>query len=195
MHRFRLGFLAVFLAVAPAAFAVPCEVVAAHPPSEAESAFLHADYDKAVALYQTQLQQNPNDAEAAAGLVRVLLRQQKVAEASEAVQKALVTDPKSGVLMIAQGEVQYRQGMPWLAAATASDVLKLDPCNPRLHLLLARIFRLDSMYASADKELRTAHALDPHDPGIRGMWIDTLPAAQRISELEAYLASPTGDDP
>ncbi len=171
-----------------------CKVVAVHPPTEAESAFLHADYDKAAALYQAQLQQHPNDPDAIVGLVQVLLRQQKVNEAVDAAKKGLSADPKSVPMMIALAEAEYRAGAPWQSAALANEAFKADPCYPRLYLMLARLSRLDSMYATSAKELRTAHTLDPHDATIRRQWLDSLPMKERISELEAYMASPTGDD-
>ena len=46
--------------VATGALAISCKVSEAHDPSEAESAFLHSDYDRAVTLYQAQLQQQSN---------------------------------------------------------------------------------------------------------------------------------------
>jgi len=39
-----------------------------------------------------------------------------------------------------------------------------------------------------------AHQLDPEDPEIRSEWMPRC-RSQRIAEIEAYLASPTGDDP
>ena len=178
----------------PAA-AVTCNVIGAHKPSEAEDAFLHSDYDRAVVLYQAQLQQKPNDPTLIAGLVEVLLRQQKVTEADDLVHKALAQNPQSGVLMGALGEVQYRAGTPWLALPTADASIKLDPCNPQVRLLSARLLRLNSHYASAADEISTAHALDPSNPRIRSRWLDTLPVKERITELEAYLASANGEDP
>src|SRR5271163_1640668 len=177
----------------PAA-AATCNVIGAHNPSEAEDAFLHSDYDRAVVLYQTQLQQKPNDPALTAGLVEVLLKQQKITAADELVHKALAQNPQSGVLMGALGEVQYRAGTPWLALSTANASIKLDPCNPQVRLLSARLLRLNSHYAAAASEIRTAHALDPSNPRIRSRWLDTLPAKERIAELEAYLASANGED-
>ena len=87
-----------------------CKVTAPHAPSEAETAFLRGDYDKAAGLYQAQWKSNPNDAGAVAGLVGVLLRQQKVAEASQTAEQALTAMPSSVVVMTAQAEVLYRQG-------------------------------------------------------------------------------------
>jgi predicted aspartyl protease len=194
MHRYGLIFLALFLFGVPPIFADECHVAAAHLPSDAESAFLHAEYDKATTLYRAQLQQHPNDPEITDELVRVLLRQQKVEEASDVVRKALTAEPKSAALLVARGEVEYRQGMPWLAAVTANDALKIDICDARLHLLLSKLFHLSSMYAKAEQELGMAHALDPGDPDIHSAWIETLPISQRVIQLEAYLASPSGDD-
>jgi predicted aspartyl protease/Flp pilus assembly protein TadD len=178
----------------PAA-AATCNVIGVHKPSEAEDAFLHSDYDRAASLYQAQLQQKPNDPTLTAGLVEVLLKQQKITEADDLVHKALAQNPQSGVLMGALGEVQYRAGTPWLALPTADASIKLDPCNPQVHLLSARLLRLNSHYAAAAKEIRTAHALDPSNPRIRSRWLDSLPVKERITELEAYLASANGEDP
>jgi predicted aspartyl protease len=177
------------------ALAVSCKIATAYTPSEADQAFLHSDYDRAVTLYQAQLQQKPGDPALTAGLVQVFLRQQKLKEADEVVKRALTEDPKSAILMTALGEVQYREGTPWIAGATAADASKLDPCYPQLHLLNARLLRLNSYYASAAKEIATAHTLDPHDPRIRRSWLDTLPVKDRIAELEAYLSAGGGDDP
>jgi predicted aspartyl protease len=70
----------------------------------------------------------------------------------------------------------------------------VDVCNPRNHLLLARLGRINSLYASSRKQLEIAHHLDPYDPDIRGEWIGSLPLKQRIAEMEAYLSSATGKD-
>jgi predicted aspartyl protease len=175
--------------------AATCKVIGAHKPSDAEDAFLHSDYDRAIALYQAQLQQKPNDPALTAGLVEVLLKEQKVTEADHLVHEALAQNPQSGVLMGALAEVQYRAGTPWLALPTVDASIKLDPCNPRAHLISATLLRINSYYASAAKEISTAHELDPYNPRTRSRWLDTLSLKERITELEAYLASPNGEDP
>jgi predicted aspartyl protease len=177
------------------AAAATCNVIIAHQPSEAEEAFLRSDYDRAVDLYQAQLQQKPGDTALTAGLAEVLLKQQKVTEAEDLLQKALIQNPQSTMLMVALGEAQYRAGTPWLALATVQDAIKFGPCNPQARLLDARILRLNSYYAGAAAELSTAHSLDPTNPRIRSRWLQTLPMKERISELEAYLASANGEDP
>jgi predicted aspartyl protease len=177
------------------ALAVSCKVAAAYAPSEADQAFLHSDYDRAATLYEAQLQQKPNDPALTMSLAHVLLRQQKVKEADEVVQKALAQNPKSAILLTALGEAQYREGTPWLAGTSADTAMKIDPCYPQLRLLNAELLRLSSYYAAAAKEVGVAHSLDPHDPQIRRRWLETLPLKERIAELEAYLAAGSGDDP
>jgi Flp pilus assembly protein TadD len=191
--------IAIFLMLAVCgglrlAEAATCTIIGAHRPSEPEDAFLHSDYERAATLYRAQLQQKPNDPVLTAGLVEVLLQQQKVTEADALVHNALTQNPQSPVLMTALGEVQYRAGTPWLAFQTVNASIKLDPCNPQSRLLSARILRLHSYYATAANEINTAHALDPTNPRIRSRWLDTLPRKERIAELEAYLASANGED-
>ena len=200
-YTLRVGrCFAIFIMIAVCgggslAAAATCNIISAHRPSDAEDAFLHSDYDRAVVLYQAELQQKPGDTALTAGLAEVLLKQQKVTEAEDLVQKALAQNPKSAVLMVALGEAQYRAGTPWLALATAEASIKLDPCNPQARLLDARLLRLNSYYASAANEISTAHSLDPTNPRIRSRWLDTLPMKERITELEAYVASANGEDP
>lgn len=195
-----LQCFAVTLLISPGAtfvFAatVSCQVKGGHETTPAERAFLEHDYETAAKLYQDQLTQKPNDPELVYGLTRVLLRQQKVSEAEEVVQKATTANPESALVLTALGEVQYRAGTPWLAAETAKKAQQKDPCVAEARLLNAKILDLNSLFGSAASEVATAHMLDPHDPSIRLMWINTLPAQQRVTELHAYLDSKTGDDP
>ena len=144
--------------------AVSCSMAMHLPPSEADQALLGADYAKAAALYQAGLASHPGNAVLTMGLVHALLHQQKVQEAADAVKAALAVAPTSAVLITLRGEVELRQGMPWLAFQTALESDNVDVCNARNHLLLARLWRLNSMYASSRKQLEIAHGLDPEDP-------------------------------
>lgn len=187
-------WLAALLSCGECLFATSCSVARHHPPNEADKALLAADYAKAAGLYEADLANHPGDAELNAGLVHALLHQQKVQEAADQVKISLTAAPNSAALISLRGEVEFRQGTPWLAAQTALEAEKSDPCYPRNHLLLADIARLNSLYATSRKQIEIAHQLDPEDPNIRGEWIGTLPLQQRIAELEAYLSAPRGDD-
>jgi predicted aspartyl protease len=170
-------------------------VIKHNPPSNADKAFLAADYAQAESLYKTGLTAHPADPELTVGLVHALLREQKVQEAADAVKAALTITPNSAALLTLRGEVEFRQGEPWTAADSASQSFKLDVCNPRTHLLLASLARVSSFYAMAWQEIVTAHKLDPDDSEIGAEWMQTLPVGQRIPQIEAYLAAPTGEDP
>jgi len=193
-------FAGLFFVVAYCGFAVrgahaiPCAVVHHAPPSDADKAYLGADYKNAEDLYRTQLAARPGDPASTQGLVHTLLREEKIPEAADAVQAALAAAPTSAAFIELRGEVEYRQGEPWTAGRSAADSLKLDPCNPRTRLLLADLYRLNSFYASARASVLTAHQLDPDDPEILMEWISTLPLKQRIAELQTYLAAPRGND-
>jgi Flp pilus assembly protein TadD/predicted aspartyl protease len=197
-HPAQIAFLSCLAAIlfsAPQAHAATCHILESHVPTEAEQAYLKGQYGQAASLYQAQLQQRPDDVNLIAGMAEVLLHQQKVTDAAVLVQKALDQNSSSAVLFTSLGDVQYRQGTPWLASASADKAMKLDPCYPPLRLLEARLLRLTSNYASAEQNIDTAHQLDPHNPAIRSLWLNTQPPRQRIAELESYLASDTGDDP
>jgi len=186
--------LAVLCLLDNCAFAVKCPVFHHDPPADADKALLAADYARAESLYRAALASNPGNADLTQGLVLALLRDQKVQEAADSVQAALASAPGSAALITLRGEVEYRQGVPWIAAQSADESFKLDPCNPRTQLLFADLFRINSFYASAREHILTAHQLDPQDPEIRDEWMMTLPLKQRIPEVEAYLAEPRGDD-
>jgi hypothetical protein len=171
-----------------------CSVVHHPAPTDADTAFLAADFSKAADLYRATLASKPEQTEAAVGLIHALLKQQKVLEAKDVVQTLIGDKPASADLLTLRGEVELRSGEPWTAAETAAASAKLDLCKPENLLLLSRLASLSSRNATALKLLSAAHQLDPADPAIRSAWLDSLPIAQRIPELESYLAVPEGDD-
>jgi tetratricopeptide (TPR) repeat protein len=193
---FCSGFLLGMLVLpAKSLFAVNnCAIVHHSAPSEADSAYLAGDFDKAEGLYQAALTKNPGDADLAIGLVHTLLREQKLVDAATAVQASIGDKPASAALLTLRGEVELSQGEPWKSAETAGASAKLDPCNPRTVFLIARLAGLTSRYATARRLLAGAHQLDPADPEIRSEWMKTLPPAQRITEMEAFLENPHGEN-
>jgi len=172
-----------------------CHVVPAHEPSAAERAYLAGNTSQAESLYREALAESPHDATLIAGLVRSLLREQRVEDAASTISIELSLAPNSVPLLTASAEVEYRQGKIAEAAATADQAFRIDPCNPRLYLIRARILRLNSMYASERRAIGIAHALDPSDIDIRRTWLGTLPLSQRIDEQKQFLAAANGMDP
>jgi len=169
------------------AHASECSIAQPHPLSEEQQAVIRGDLVQAETLYRQKTAQQPNNYELTAGLVRTLLAEQKVDEADSTVKAALAKAPQSVELLTALAEVQYRQGVPWDVEKTLDAAERADLCYPREHLVVARYYRLNSYYASALREIKLAHQLDPYDPDIRRAWIPTLPLKERIAELKAYL--------
>ena len=193
MTRVLLFLLAASLfCLRDVVYASECSVAQPHPLTEEQLALIRGDLPQAETLYRQKISQQPKNYELTAGLVRTLLEEQKVDEADSTVRAALAAAPQSAVLLTAQAEVQYRQGIPWDMEKTLQTA-QIDVCYPRLHLMLARFYRFNSYYASALREIKLAHQLDPYDPDIRRMWMRTLPLEERIKELKAYLAANDGD--
>ena len=185
--------LAALILIIPADLAhadVQCKIVTSHEVSPAEKAYLDGNMGQAESLYRDAMAKSPHDPVAAAGLTRTLLREQKIEDASTTITAELAATPGSVLLLVAKAEVQYRQGKVAEAAGTADQAFRADPCNARLYLLRARIFRLNSMYASERRAIGFAHGLDPTDLEIRRVWLGTLPTTQRIDQQKAFLAAP-----
>lgn len=196
LSRIRKGLLPLGITVLSSAFvahAAECSVAQPHPLTQEQVALIAGKFPQAEALYRQKIAQQPKDAELTAGLVRTLLAEQKVEEAESTLKAALATAPQSVELLTAQAEVQHRQGVPWDQEKTLQAAQQADPCYPRLHLSLANYYRFNSFYASAVREIKLAHQLDPYDPEIRRAWIPAMPLQQRIDELKAYLAASDTD--
>jgi predicted aspartyl protease len=181
------GLVALYLA--NLVYADECSIRQPHPLTEEQLAVIRGDLPQAETLYRQKVAQQPKDYELMAGLVRTLLAEQKVDEAESMVKAALAAAPHRAELLTALAEVQYREGIPWDMEKTLQTAQQTDVCYPRMHLVLARYFLLNSYYASASREIKLAHQLDPYDPDIRRMWMPTRPLNERIANLKAYLAA------
>jgi tetratricopeptide (TPR) repeat protein len=175
-------------------YGLSCTVTKHRPATDADKAMMAGDYAKAEDLYKAEVAKQPGDGDSELGLIHALLREQRVDSAAVEVASALKAWPKSAALVTARGEVEYRKGELWNVEPTVVASYKLDPCNGRTRLLFARVLEASARYATAKQQYTLAHEFDPENPEIKLAWIQTLPAAQRAAELEAFLASPNGTD-
>jgi hypothetical protein len=109
------------------------------------------------------------------GLVRAMLRQQKIDDALEAVNVALTAQPNAAALS-------------YLAAK------KIDPKEVHAYLGLARLYGSYSLYRKAYDQLQGAHDVAPDNIEVQRAWLRMLPRKQRLAALEAYLGGPHPDD-
>lgn len=159
-------------------------------------------FDQALARYNEVLKTDPQSGEAYAGIIRCYLKQDKVREADDALQKGLHSVPASPELKVAEGELLFRQGEIPEAGKLFDEVIVTppDPLHPntppnaRAYLGAARVAEANAMYAREHILLTRAHALDATDPDIRRLWVETLSMDEGIQSLADYLAHPNNDD-
>ncbi len=149
------------------------------PASEADKAFVAGDYAKALDLYAAMAASDPNLSEA--GSIRTLLAQANVAEAMRRATAWVASQPTSSDAHGTLAEVYYRRGDFPAMSHELLTAQKMDPCNPRMYLLLARFQRLQGNLKTAKDRLNTAHLLAPNDPEIASLWVRSLPPVREAS--------------
>ena len=177
------------------AFADDAKTPAVDPGVAAADQLLQAGkFADAESGYRALIKGDPTLIPAQAGLVRSLLREDKVDDALEAVTAALKSFGELPDLLTARGDVQFRLAQITEAESSYSDAKALDRKQVRPYLGLARVYRSQSLYRQAYEELRRAHEIAPTDLEVERAWVSVLPRRERLAALQAYLAGPHPDD-
>jgi tetratricopeptide (TPR) repeat protein len=161
----------------------------------ADLLFRAGKFADAETSYQAILQKDARLVPAHVGLVRSMLKQQKIDESLDAVNKALAVTAESAALLAVKGDVQFRRGEMAAAETSYLRAKTIDPKEVRTYLGLARLYSSYSLYRKAYDLLETAHTLAPTDIEVQRAWLRMLPRKERQAALEAYLAGPHPDDP
>jgi tetratricopeptide (TPR) repeat protein len=128
------------------------------------------------------------------GLVRAMLRQQKIDEALDAVNTALAVQPNAAALLAVKGDVQFRNGEMPDAELSYLAAKKLDAKEVHAYLGLARLYGSYSLYRKAYDMLQSAHEVAPDNIEVQRAWLRMLPRKERLAALEAYLSGPHPDN-
>jgi len=160
----------------------------------ADQLYRAGKFAEAETSYQALLKTDSKLVPAQVGLVRAMLRQQKIDEALESVNAALTAQPDSAALLAAKGDVQFRRGEMSPAELSYLTAKKHDPREVRAYLGLARLYRSYSLYHTAYGELQIAHEIAPDDVEVQRAWLGMLPRQERLAALEAYLSGSHPDD-
>jgi tetratricopeptide (TPR) repeat protein len=170
-------------------------------PGVENSALIGADqlyragrFVEAESAYQAILKTEPNLPSAQVGLVRCMLREQKVDQAFVTAKDALAAHPNSAPLMATMGDVHFRRAEMAEAEGSYLKAQKTDPEVVDTYLGLARLYRAYSLYRHAYDQLQRAHDMAPNDPAVQRAWFGMLPRKQRMEAISAYLAGPHPDD-
>ncbi len=160
----------------------------------ADQLYRAGKFAEAEASYQALLKTDSKLVPAQVGMVRAMLRQQKIDEALDAVNAALTAQPNSAALLAAKGDVQFRRAEMPDAEGSYLTAKKLDPKEVHAYLGLARLYRSYSLYRRAYDQLQSAHEIAPDDIEVQRAWLTMLPRKERLAALEAYLAGFHPDD-
>lgn len=176
-------------AAGPAAQAVAangsCKVDRAET-SAAQKALAREEYDLAAELYGKMKGSAPS--ESRAGTVRVLLAEDKVAEAQGLAEAWVAETPKNAAALETLAEVQLRAGQPTAAYLTAKEAVAADVCFARAFLVYGEFEDMSGYFAFSKRHFEMAHRLAPGDLDIRQAWMATLPKKKRLEEERAALS-------
>lgn len=161
---------------------------------DAEQLFRSGKFAEAESAYQQLVKTNPALVSAQVGLVRSMLRQQKIDEALDRVNGALASQPNSAALLAAKGDVQFRRGEMAPAETSYLSAKRIDPKQVHAYLGLARLYSVYSLYRKAYNQLQNAHTIAPNDLDVQREWLAMLPRKDRLAALRAYLVGPHPDD-
>jgi tetratricopeptide (TPR) repeat protein len=160
----------------------------------ADQLYRAGKFAEAEVSYQAILKTDSKLVPAQVGSVRAMLRQQKIDEAMDEVNKALAQQPNEAPLLAAKGDVLFRRGEMTDAEGSYLAAKKLDPKAVRAYLGLARLYRSYSLYRKAYDQLQTAHEIASDDIEVQRAWLNMLPRKERLAAMEAYLGGPHPDD-
>jgi tetratricopeptide (TPR) repeat protein len=160
----------------------------------ADQLYRAGKFSEAEASYQALLKSDSKLVPAQVGLVRAMLRQQKIDEALDVASAALAAQPDSAALMAAKGDVQFRRAEMPDAELSYLTAKKLDAKEVRAYLGLAQLYRSYSLYRKAYDQLERAHEVAPDNIEVQRAWLPMLPRKERLAALQAYLGGPHPDD-
>jgi len=139
-------------------------------------------FTEAAAAFRAILAKDPAAGEAHAGLVRTLLRGQKLEEARNAATAAAIAAPNSAVVHAAVGDVAFREGKFRESETEYRSAMKLDANCARAQFGMARMYEMVSFNKRARDTYIKAHQLDPKDGQITDKWLESLPYAEALAE-------------
>jgi Flp pilus assembly protein TadD/predicted aspartyl protease len=150
-------------------------------------------YTEAAKAFRAIVDKQPTSVEGQLGLVRSLLRNQKVDDALVAATNAATVLPNSAQIHAWYGEVEFRAGQFGEAEREYRAALRLDRNYGRGWFGLARIYRMLSMPKSARGAFAKAHELAPDDDEITYDWLRSLPYNDELEALRKRKSSDQDD--
>jgi tetratricopeptide (TPR) repeat protein len=158
------------------------------PLEQARMFFRTGNFAAAIEQYNLALKSNSNDAAPYAGLARIYLAQNKIADAFAAASKAVELGPALAAAHAVLGDVYFRQGKFMEAERQYLIPVRAGILDARSYYGLSRINSTVSNTRHAKLLLDKAYGLDSEDPEIFHAWILTTPLADRSTYLNTRIA-------
>lgn len=157
--------------------------------SQGQAAFRAGRFADAAREYQRTLESDPGNRVAHTGLVRALLKDERVAEAARAAERACAGRADDASLLAACADVWFRQGNFARAERMYAAAVTANRACARGYWGLGRVDLLERRNRSAGRHFATAYELDPRDATIALDWALARPSRrERIEAAERSLA-------
>jgi tetratricopeptide (TPR) repeat protein len=124
------------------------------------------DLDKAIEAFRTAVEKDPEHPIGWRNLGTALLNAGRPEEAEQALLRALELE-RSEQALIQYGQVLYRQRRLEELAKLYTEIVALDPDNPKVSNSLSNVLKWLGRYPEAAREMERSLALDPDQPEIR----------------------------
>lgn len=157
---------------------------------EANQFFSQRKIPEAGARYQAIVKADPKIIPAQVGLMRCLIMLNKVDEALATATSAVATLPNAPQVLVTAGDVQFRAGKIPDAERLYIKSENLNPKDPEPYLGLSRVYKAYSLYRRAYDNLKKAHEVAPDNGPVQLLYFHSLPQADQIPAVEAYLTKP-----
>jgi tetratricopeptide (TPR) repeat protein len=148
-------------------------------------------YDEARAEYNRVIQSGFSAPAAYAGLARLELKQDRVAQAAEAANQGMQLGPNLASTHIALGEVYFRQGKIEEAGEEFRKLVQANTSDALAYYGMSRVMHVSSFHRKEKLLLDRAHELNGSDPDIHQAWMGSLSLTDRIKEMRAALGGDT----
>ena len=130
---------------------------------------------------------HPNDPEASAALARILLQQNRIADAETILRSALEANPSEPILTTQLVTALNAEGKPAEALPLVETLHKAHPEDPNVTHLLARLEAQTSNYAAAEPLYAALATQAPQDLTLAVAHADTLIHLKHYAEAQQLL--------
>ena len=153
------------------------------------AAYKAGNFEAAIPLLQSAVNQSPQDAPLQAALLSSLVYEGRVDQASDADEHDATAFPDSPEILAARGEFAFYTGDLLQAERLFKAAIKIKEATPRAYYGIYRVFRAASLYRTARLACLRAHEIDSDDALIMKAWLRYASPEKQHELLAAFAAA------